>query len=173
MNGVLTESPWIRLPAVLAVTLMFQTTLLAEVRPFGASVDLALLVAVCAGAAAGPVRGARVGLVVGFVLDLLLTKPIPFGLSALVFALAGYAVGLLPDALYEGRWTTRALVVGAATGAGGVLYAVAATVFGVPNLTLGHVLAVVVVLSVSGFVLAPMFLRVMLWVLMAGDRVRA
>lgn len=173
MNGILTESPWIRLPAVLAITLMFQTTLLAEVRPFGASVDLALLLAVCAGAAAGPVRGARVGLMVGFVLDLLLAKPIPFGLSALVFALTGYAVGLLPDALYEGRWTMRSLVVGAATGVGGVLYAAVATVFGVPNLTLGHVVAVVVVLAVSGFVLAPLVLRVMLWVLMAGDRVRA
>ncbi len=168
-----TASPWLRLPLVLAVTLMFQTTLLAEVRPGGASVDLALLLAVCAGAAAGPVRGARVGLVIGFVLDLLLTKPIPFGLSALVFALAGYGVGLLPDALYEGRWTTRSLVIAAASGAAGVLYAVAATVFGVPNLTLTHIVAVIVVLAVSGFVLAPIFLRIMLWVLMAGDRVRA
>jgi rod shape-determining protein MreD len=173
VQGILTESPWLRLPLVLAVVLMFQTTLLAEVRPFGASVDLALLLAVCAGAAAGPVRGARAGLIIGFVLDLLLTKPIPFGLSALVFSLAGYAVGLLPDALYEGRWTTRAGVVAAATAAGGVLYAIAATVFGVPNLTLGHVLAVVVVLAVSAFVLAPVFLPLMLWVLMAGDRVRA
>jgi rod shape-determining protein MreD len=76
VQGILTESPWLRLPLVLAVVLMLQTTLLAEVRPFGASVDLALLLAVCAGAAAGPVRGARAGLIIGFVLDLLLTKPI-------------------------------------------------------------------------------------------------
>ena len=173
MGGAVTESPWLRLPVVLAVALMFQTTLLAEVRPIGASVDVALLMAVCAGAAAGPLRGARVGLVIGFVLDLLLTKPIPFGMSALVFAVVGYGVGLLPDALYDGRWVTRALVVAASSGAGGVLYAVVATVFGVPNLSLSHVVAVLVVLMVSGFVLAPVFLRLMLWVLMAGDRVRA
>ena len=173
MRSTLGESPWLRLPVVLAVALMFQTTLLAEVRPFGASVDVAMLMAVCAGAAAGPGRGARAGLVVGFALDLLLAKPLPFGLSALVFALVGYAVGLLPDALYEGRWTTRALVVGAATAAGGLLYAVVATVFGVPNLSLSHVFAVLVVLGASGFALAPLFLRIMLWVLMAGDRVRA
>jgi hypothetical protein len=103
----------------------------------------------------------------------LLTKPIPFGLSALVFALAGYAVGLLPDAIYEGRWTTRSAVIAAATGAGGVLYAAAATVFGVPNLSVAHVTAVVIVLAVSGFALAPVFLRIMLWVLMAGERARA
>ena len=173
MGGTLAESPWLRLPLVLAVALMFQTTLLAEVRPLGASVDVALLMAVCAGAAAGPVRGARVGLIIGFVLDLLLTKPIPFGMSALVFAVVGYGVGMLPDALYDGRWITRSLVVATGSAAGGLLYAVVATVFGVPDLGIGHVLAVLVVLAASGLLLGSVFLRLMLWVLMAGDRVRA
>ena len=173
MRSSLVESPWVRMPLVLAIALMFQTTLLAEVRPLGASIDLALLLAVCAGAAAGPLRGARAGLAVGFGLDLLLTKPIPFGLSAFVFAVVGYGVGLLPDALYDGRWIVRALVVAAGTGVGGLFYAAVATVFGVPDVSLTHVLAVVVVLTASAFLLAPVGLRLMLWVFMAGDRVRA
>ena len=173
MGGTLIESPWVRMPLVLAVALMFQTTLLAEVRPMGASIDVTLLLAVCAGAAAGPLRGARAGLVIGFALDLLLTKPIPFGLSAFVFAVIGYAVGLLPDALYDGRWIVRSLVVAAASGLGGVFYAAVATVFGVPNVSFTHVSAVLVVLAVSSFLLAPIVLRLMLWVFMAGDRVRA
>jgi rod shape-determining protein MreD len=172
-SGILTESPWLRLPIVLAVVLMFQTTLLAEVRPIGASVDLALLLAVAAGCVAGPVRGARAGLVIGFFLDLLLTKPIPFGLSALVFALTGFATGMVPDAVYDGKWIMRPLVVAVASGLSAILYAMAATVFGVPDLSLVHVTAVVLVGVISGLLLAPLLVRVMFWVLMAGDRPRA
>lgn len=173
IRGGLTESPWLRLPIVLLVVLMFQTTLLAEVRPFGASVDVALLLAVSAGCVAGPVRGARAGLAIGFLLDLLLSKPIPFGLSALVFALTGYAVGMVPDAVYDGKWIMRPLVVAVSSGLSAILYAATAAVFGVPNLTLAHVVAVVFVGVVSGLALAPLAVRVMFWVLMAGDRLRA
>jgi hypothetical protein len=67
----------------------------------------------------------------------------------------------------------RPLVVAVASGLSAILYAMAATVFGVPDLSLVHVTAVVLVGVISGLLLAPLLVRVMFWVLMAGDRPRA
>lgn len=84
-----------RLSLVLVVVLTVQTTWLTDLRPFGVPGDLLLLLAIAAGMAGGPVRGATVGFVAGIAMDLVLTSPL--GLSALAYLAVGYAVGTVHD----------------------------------------------------------------------------
>lgn len=80
-----------RLALVLVVALTLQTTWMADFRPFGVPGDLLLLVAIAAGLAAGPTRGAIIGFTAGIAMDLV--QLTPFGLSALTYLAVGYVVG--------------------------------------------------------------------------------
>lgn len=84
-----------RLSLVLVLVLTVQTTWLADARPFGATGDLLLLLAIAAGMAAGPVRGATVGFIAGVAMDLVLLTP--FGLSSLTYLAVGFVVGTVHD----------------------------------------------------------------------------
>lgn len=84
-----------RLSLVLVVLLVLQTTWMTDLRPFGVPGDLMLLLAIAAGMAGGPLRGATVGFVAGLAMDLVLLTPL--GLSALVYLAVGYAVGSVHD----------------------------------------------------------------------------
>ena len=61
-----------------------------------------LLLPIAAGYAAGPDRGAVFGFFAGLVADLFL--PTPFGLSALVGCLLGYATGIATRGLVRSSW---------------------------------------------------------------------
>ena len=85
----------VRLGLVLLPVLTVQTTWMAELRPFGAPGDLLMLLAIAAGMAGGPLRGAVVGFVAGMAMDLVLLTP--FGLSSLTYLAVGYAVGTVHE----------------------------------------------------------------------------
>lgn len=80
-----------RLALVLVLTLTVQTTWASELRPFGVTGDLLLLVTIATGMSGGPFRGAAVGFIAGMMMDLVLLTP--FGLSALAYLTAGYVAG--------------------------------------------------------------------------------
>ena len=84
-----------RLSLVLVLALTVQTTWLADLRPFGETGDLMLLLAIAAGMAGGPVRGAVVGFIAGVAMDLVLLSP--FGLSSLTYLTVGFVVGTVHD----------------------------------------------------------------------------
>ncbi len=66
--------------------------------PFGARVDLALLVVIgTALAVVAPINAARIGAVLGIIVDL--TQTAPFGINLLLFGLAGYAVAVSRESL--------------------------------------------------------------------------
>src|SRR5438270_13049479 len=77
---------------VIALALIIQPVLLAGVRVDHVCPDVLLLLAVLAGVTGGSEAGAIVGFVAGLAADLLLLQT-PLGLSALVFAILGFAVG--------------------------------------------------------------------------------
>lgn len=81
----------VRLALVIVVTLTLQTTWMADWRPFGVTGDLLLLLAIAAGLAGGPTRGAIVGFCAGIAIDLV--QQTPFGLSSLTYLAVGYVVG--------------------------------------------------------------------------------
>ena len=85
-------------------------------------------VAIAAGLAAGPERGAVVGFAAGLAFDLLLQTP--FGLSALTYALVGYLVGRLQDSVLRAAWWIPVATAAAASAVGVILFAVLGTVVG-------------------------------------------
>ena len=93
-----------RAALVLVAALVLQITVLSDLRVVGGLGDLMLAMTVAAGLTGGADRGATWGFATGVLYDLVLDTP--FGLSALTYALVGYAVGLAGSALLRtsGWW---------------------------------------------------------------------
>jgi rod shape-determining protein MreD len=145
---------------MLLAALLLQTSVLVRLRVFGVMPDFMLLVAVAAGLTAGATRGAALGFASGMVIDLFL--PTPLGLSALVFTLVGYGVGVANTGVLRSAWYIPMLTAGGASVAGVVLYAVAGSMLGERMLT-GHLVTIALVVGVSNAVLAPVAVRLVGW----------
>ena len=92
----------VRWPFVVAVGVLIaavQASVFDQVTaPFGARIDLALLVVIgTALAVVAPINAARIGAVLGLIVDL--TQTAPFGINLLLFGLAGYAVAVSRESL--------------------------------------------------------------------------
>ena len=94
--------PWLRLSLVAFLLLAIQTTLCTDLKPFGQTVDLMLLVSSVAGVVAGPQSGALSGFVFGLMFDFVLVTP--FGISALVYGLIGFGVGYVQTIVVDPTW---------------------------------------------------------------------
>jgi rod shape-determining protein MreD len=141
--------------------LILQSSLLEGLRSAGIPTDALVLVAVVAGALGGPERGALVGFGAGLVADLFLQTP--FGLSALAYCLAGFAVGVLQGNVIRAAWWIMPATAFIGSAVGMALYAVIGAMVGQSHLVqprLGFI-----ALSV-GLVNAPLSLlvaRAMTW----------
>jgi len=140
--------------------LLLQTTVLARMRVWGVMPDFMLLVAVAGGIAAGASRGATLGFASGMLIDLFL--PTPLGLSALVFTLVGYGVGVANTGVLRSAWYIPVLTAGGASVAGVALYALVGSVLG-ERMINGHLATIAFVVGVSNAVLAPVAVRFVDW----------
>jgi rod shape-determining protein MreD len=154
------SDPRLRLPIMLIFALLLQTTVLARMRFWGVMPDFMLLVAVAGGITAGPTRGAALGFSSGMLIDLFL--PTPLGLSALVFTLVGYGVGVANTGVLRSAWYIPVLTSAAASVAGVVLYALIGSVLG-ERMVNGHLATIALVVGLSNAVLAPVAVRVVDW----------
>ena len=84
---------------VLIILLILQLEIFASVRFFGVMPEIMLGAAVVSGWHGGPIEGAFVGFISGFLIDLYL--PTPLGLSALTYALVGYLLGIISELIAE------------------------------------------------------------------------
>lgn len=91
----------LRLVLVVFCALLIQLAVVSDLPVMGAVGDLMLVLTVAAGSLTDPDRGAVYGFAVGLTYDL--TLGTPFGLSALVYALVGYGVGIAGGWLLEPR----------------------------------------------------------------------
>ena len=139
-----------------------------DLRIGGVHPDIMVLLPIVAGIIGGPARGPSMGFGAGLVADLFL--PTPFGLSALVGCLIGFAVG------WSRRWPSTArpwwLPPVAAFGASAVyevIYAVLGSVLGQPQMLHVDLTRIVVVVSVANAVLALPALRLVAWALPAAS----
>jgi rod shape-determining protein MreD len=156
-------SPWLRTPLVVVVALSIQTTLLADVRPFGAHADVLLLLSIGAGLVAGSQVGVLTGFLTGLAYDLLLQTP--FGLSALTYGVAGYVAGYFTLNAAVAPWYIVMGLVAALSAAAIVFYAVVGTVFGLQGAIVLHLIVVILVVSIVNGLLAPPALWVQRWAL--------
>jgi rod shape-determining protein MreD len=156
-----------KVAAVVLAALVLQVCLLARFSFDGARPDVMVLLAVAAGFVAGPERGAIVGFAAGLAFDVVLATP--FGLSALVYTLVGYAVGVLGGNVIRASWWISPLLVAVASAAAMVLYALVGEVLGQATLKGPPLTAIVVVVSALNAVLAPLAIRAVRWA--AADQV--
>lgn len=159
-----------RMSLLLVLALTFQFGVASRIELFGVQGDIMLLVAVAAGLAAGPDRGATIGFAAGISFDLLLQSP--FGLSALTYALVAYLVGSLQDSVLRAAWWIPVATAVAASALGVILYGVFGTMVGEDLLGLSLVRIALVVGTLNA-IAAPVVLRAVRWATGTSDSVRA
>jgi rod shape-determining protein MreD len=130
--------------------------------------DIMLLLVLAAGMVAGPRDGALCGFFIGVVYDLMLRTP--FGLSALAYALIGYAAGYLQAVVSSAPWWIGMLIMGAASAVSVAIYALIGTVFGLRDSVNFHLVTVMLVVGVVNLLLAVPALWVQRWTLLGGER---
>jgi rod shape-determining protein MreD len=159
----------VRVALVIFVVLMVQQTVMVALRIGGVHPDLLWLLPITAALADGPETGGIVGFWAGLAFDLVL--PTPFGLSALVGCLLGYAVGSLTSAV-DPR-TTWLKPVAALTGsvAADMLFAVLGAILGQSQMVQIDFVALFLMISVSSVVFVLPVSRLMRWAL-AGENNR-
>jgi rod shape-determining protein MreD len=160
----------VRTSLVLVVALTLQLGMASSITFFGVQGDLLLLIAIAAGIAAGPDRGAAIGFGAGLAYDLMLQTP--FGLSALTYALVAYLVGSLQDSVLRAAWWIPVVTATAATMLGVILYGVLSTVLG-DELVGWDLLRIALLVGIINTVAAPFVVRTMRWATGSVNSVRA
>jgi rod shape-determining protein MreD len=145
--------PRFKLPVLVLVALLVHAQVLSDVRVAGVHPDLMLLVAVAGGIVAGPSAGAVLGFSVGFLSDLLFLET-PLGLSAMVFCLIGYGVGLLQAGVLRSSWWLPVITALLACAAGEASFALVGALFGQRQLVTGRLPLVAGVVGLLDAVLA-------------------
>ena len=156
----------VRVALVIFVVLMVQQTMMVALRIKGVHPDLLWLLPITAALADGPETGGIVGFWAGLAFDLVL--PTPFGLSALVGCLLGFATGTLTAAVDpRAAWLKP---VAALTGsvAADMLFAVLGAILGQQQMVQVDFLSIFLVVAVSSVVLVLPVSRLMRWAL-AGE----
>jgi rod shape-determining protein MreD len=159
----------VRVALVIFIVVMVQQTIMVALRIGGVHPDLLWLLPITAALADGPETGGIVGFWAGLAFDLVL--PTPFGLSALVGCLLGYAVGALTTAV-DPR-TSWLKPVAALTGsvAADMLFAVLGAILGQPQMVQIDFVALFLMISISSVVFVLPVSRLMRWAL-AGENNR-
>ena len=140
--------------AVVVLALALQSTLLSQATVLGVIPQVVLVVVVCL----AYLDGERVGLVTGFsagLLQDLLPFPAVIGLTALVYTLVGYGVGILRQyAPSESVWTP-VLTVALASAVAEFSYAALAIILGEPWVGLGYIARVAGLVVLYNTLLTP------------------
>lgn len=162
-----------RAAPVLIAVLLVQVGVMTDLPAFGVVADLMLLVTLAAASVGGPDKGATYGFASGLLYDLLLDTP--FGMSALVYALVGYGVGVLAAWALQPKWWFHVLTaVGGSIGSVLLMVGVA-RVLGLPY-PLDDVIRIALVVAAWNALLMLPARRVMRWVIgdpdHAADRFR-
>jgi rod shape-determining protein MreD len=160
----------VRTSLILVVALTIQLGIASSLGIFGVQGDLLLLVAIAAGVAAGPDRGAAVGFAAGIAYDLMLQTP--FGLSALTYAIVAYLVGGLQDSVLRAAWWIPVATATAASMVGVILYGVFGSVLGEDLIGLS-LLRIALVVGVLNAVAAPVVVKSLRWATGSTNDVRA
>ncbi len=162
----MTADPRFRVPLLFLSALALHLALTPVLRVAGAAPDVMLLVAVAGGLVGGPVRGAVLGFTAGIAVDVFLRTPM--GLSALVFTLVGYSVGIVSTGVLTPAWYLPVVTASMASAAGVVLYALVGAMLGEPMVS-RRLVTIVSVVAVGNGILAIPAIRAVTWALGEGS----
>ena len=159
----LVNRPFVRLLMVGLPALAVQTTLLAELTPFGIVMQLMLCMSIGAGVSAGPEGGALAGFVLGVMFDFALTSPL--GLSALVYGLAGYTAGFVfSQSIANPRWL-NAITCAGLSAVAVFVQPIVANWIGVEGWISSRLVKVMVVVGVTNGIASYVVVPIMRWCL--------
>lgn len=158
----MTARMWARLALVAATAAVVQVAILNTLVVAGAHADLCLVLAIAAGLAAGPQRGAVIAFVLGLVADLFVQTP--YGLTSLSYVFVAFAVGFAAT-IPAGRAPIGfQLSTGLLGGIGGtLLYAGLSTLIGQPSVPRHQLVDIVAVVAVGCLVMIVPAYRVLEW----------
>lgn len=157
----------LRIAAIVLGAVMVQVCLLSQFSIAGARPDLGLLVVLAAAFAFGPDDGAIVGFSTGLLLDVFLSTP--FGLTAFVFTLVGFAVGSWTAGVIRSAWWLSSLAIAAASVVAVFVHALIGELLGQSMLTDSPFLTIVAVVAGANLFLAPIATTLVSWA-RVGDR---
>jgi rod shape-determining protein MreD len=140
----------VRYAALLLAALVLQVGALADVRIWGATGDLLLVLTLAVALQEGPDSGATWGFAAGVAYDLMLDTP--FGLSALTYAVFGYLVGMVGALMNRATGWWPVTIAAVATFGAVFFYAVVGNLVGVGN-PLGEVSRIALVEALFSAVL--------------------
>jgi rod shape-determining protein MreD len=152
---------WPRTAAVVLVALVLQVTLFSRFSYEGARPDVMILLAVVAGYRLGPERGAIVGFAAGLSFDIVLSTPL--GLSAFVYTIIGYAVGMASSGMVRSSRWAEPVIAAVGSGVGMLLYALVGALLGEPTFDGPSLASIVVLVAAVNAVLAPLAGRAIAW----------
>ncbi len=156
-----TATAYLRSALFLLTALILHLALFSDLRVLGVAPEVPLAVAVTAGLVGGPERGAIAGFAIGLGIDLYL--PTLFGLSALIYTVWGYSVGLIEVRIFRSAWWINVLVAAAATAGGLLVYAVLGELLGEANLYTDRLYRVMGVAAAGNLVLSLPLLGLWRW----------
>lgn len=142
----LADNRWFRLVMVGLVVLGLQTTIFNEMRPFGVSIQVMVLLAAASGLARGSEVGAISGFIVGLLYDLVLTTPL--GLGAAVCAVVGFSAGYAHKLVIAPTWWMKMGLASAASALGMFLMPVMLEITGTDGALTTQVFVIALVVSV-------------------------
>ncbi len=150
-----------RVALVIISAAVLQRGVFSQVTVAGVQGDILLLLALAAGIALGPERGAIIGFVAGLTFDLFVYSP--FGLRALVFCLVGFVAGRYQTSVTRSsRWRLMFTVfVGSVLGV--TALALVGWVLGVRNMLNERLVLVALVVAAINAVLAPLAVGALRW----------
>jgi rod shape-determining protein MreD len=156
-----------RVGLVIILFVTVQQTLILDLHLGGIHPDIMILVPILAGIVGGPSQGASMGFIAGLVADLFL--PTPFGLSALVGTLVGFAVGAATLAIDRSASWLPPVAALAGSAVYEVGYGLLGSVLGQPQMLHVDLVRIVVVVSVTNLVLAVPAMPLVSWSLPAAS----
>ena len=144
----------IRLGFVVLACVVLQTTLFTHLRIDNVAPQVGLVAVLAVAYENGADSGAIFGFVMGLAIDLFLTTPL--GLSALSFAVTGYAVGVFQAGVVRTTPWLAPLLGGIGGVFGGLVFLTAGALVGQPGFLSFESLKIVMISAVFDAVIAPL-----------------
>jgi rod shape-determining protein MreD len=143
--------------------LALQTTLCADMKPFGETVDLMLLASAASGIVGGSQYGALAGFMFGVAFDLVLVTP--FGVSPLVYGLIGFVAGYSQGLTFQLTWYMQSGLIAIASALGVVGLEIVQEVIGPRVPFTSRIVQTALVVGIANGLLAPLALPLQRWCL--------
>jgi rod shape-determining protein MreD len=144
----------IKLAFVVLGCVVLQTTLFTHLRIDDVAPDIGLVAVLAVAYEDGPDSGAIFGFIMGLAIDLFLTTPI--GLSAMSFAITGYAVGVFQSGMVRTTPWLPPILGGIGGLLGGLVFITVGAIVGQPGFLSFESLKVVLIAALYDALIAPL-----------------